>query len=556
MSDERTIKPNSPADFTPQLGDYKTLQPFRYWCQKVLPLVYDDSLSYYELLCKVVDYLNKTMEDVETLHGDVKSLHTAYTELQNYVNNYFNGLDVQEEINNKLDAMYSNGTLDALFNKYISTVIQSTCINVMYVPTGLEPLIPNDQNAADINTTRLNAIEEYCFNNNLALEFTKNTFYFSGTINKKNVNWYGNKCVLKYIGSETFISLNAGGVSTYFHYTFIENLDLSGNQKGTAISIINGVRQFIIREVDVYNFNNGVTTNGVGEIYLRTCFVHLCKYSFLLNNISDSWLTECHGGSGITSNVPLIYGEGYGFYINNGYNITLDRCRGQVQKQGTGMAFTNLDLLLITNCIFDASEKNGCVINKCKFVNIIGCDFRNNGKLIGADAFNGTGLILQDCNNAIITNNIFRNQEEYNQKTGIKFNNKNEVIICKNNIFNSVTNYENLNTLTNSEIESTPFKFISSDYTLDNNYIKYILFNAVVNSNNYTINIDFMRNGDIITITRGITAKGSGNINIQGANETLYVLSESRIGSTITLLKANNYFYILGTYSAKKDFIN
>ena len=105
MSDERTIKPNAPADFTPQLGNYKTLQPFRYWCQKVLPLVYDDSLSYYELLCKVVDYLNKTMEDVETLHGDVTNLHTAYDELQSYVNNYFSTLDVQNEINNKLDEM-------------------------------------------------------------------------------------------------------------------------------------------------------------------------------------------------------------------------------------------------------------------------------------------------------------------------------------------------------------------------------------------------------------------------------------------------------------------
>ena len=28
------------------------LSPFRLWCQKVLPLVYDDSLSYYELLFK------------------------------------------------------------------------------------------------------------------------------------------------------------------------------------------------------------------------------------------------------------------------------------------------------------------------------------------------------------------------------------------------------------------------------------------------------------------------------------------------------------------------
>ena len=123
MSDERTIKPNAPADFTPQLGDYKTLQPFRYWCQKVLPLVYDDSLSYYELLCKVVDYLNKAMEDVETLHGDVTSLHTAYTELQNYVNNYFSTLEVQAEINNKLDSMAKDGSLTNLIKAYIDPLV-------------------------------------------------------------------------------------------------------------------------------------------------------------------------------------------------------------------------------------------------------------------------------------------------------------------------------------------------------------------------------------------------------------------------------------------------
>ena len=123
MSDERTIKPNAPADFTPQLGDYKTLQPFRYWCQKVLPLVYDDSLSYYELLCKVVDYLNKAMEDVETLHVDVTSLHAAYTELQNYVNNYFSTLDVQKEINNKLDSMAKDGSLTNLIKAYIDPLV-------------------------------------------------------------------------------------------------------------------------------------------------------------------------------------------------------------------------------------------------------------------------------------------------------------------------------------------------------------------------------------------------------------------------------------------------
>ena len=38
-------------------------QSFGYWCQKVLPLVYDDSLSYYEILCKIVEYVNKMIEE-------------------------------------------------------------------------------------------------------------------------------------------------------------------------------------------------------------------------------------------------------------------------------------------------------------------------------------------------------------------------------------------------------------------------------------------------------------------------------------------------------------
>lgn len=113
----RSITPNDPANFTPTLGNYKDLQPFRYWCQKVLPLVYDDSLSYYELLCKVVDYLNKTIEDVGVLEVDVTSLREAYVKLQDYVNKYFDSLDVQEEINNKLDALITDGTITDIFTK-------------------------------------------------------------------------------------------------------------------------------------------------------------------------------------------------------------------------------------------------------------------------------------------------------------------------------------------------------------------------------------------------------------------------------------------------------
>ena len=39
----------------------ETIKTLRFYCQKVLPLVYDDSLSYYELLCKVCNKLNEVI---------------------------------------------------------------------------------------------------------------------------------------------------------------------------------------------------------------------------------------------------------------------------------------------------------------------------------------------------------------------------------------------------------------------------------------------------------------------------------------------------------------
>lgn len=56
------------------MAEFSTIPKFRFWCQKVLPLVYDDSLSYEELLCKVVNYLNKVIEDVNTIPDYIKEL--------------------------------------------------------------------------------------------------------------------------------------------------------------------------------------------------------------------------------------------------------------------------------------------------------------------------------------------------------------------------------------------------------------------------------------------------------------------------------------------------
>lgn len=56
------------------------MSPFRFWCQKVLPAVYDDSLSYYELLCKVSDYINQLIEVTNTQSDAITELQETLAE--------------------------------------------------------------------------------------------------------------------------------------------------------------------------------------------------------------------------------------------------------------------------------------------------------------------------------------------------------------------------------------------------------------------------------------------------------------------------------------------
>lgn len=126
------------ADFTPQLSGYTGQGAFRFWCQKALPIVYDDSLSYYELLNKVVVYLNNVIADVSTVEDNVEKIDESFVSLQEYVNehiqeisdivseytdftkHYFDNLDVQNEINTKLDKMAEDGSLSFLIGPLVA----------------------------------------------------------------------------------------------------------------------------------------------------------------------------------------------------------------------------------------------------------------------------------------------------------------------------------------------------------------------------------------------------------------------------------------------------
>lgn len=54
------------------------LTPFAFWCQKVMPAVLDDSLSFYEVLCKLTAKLN---DAIETINGHSELIQTMQSEI-------------------------------------------------------------------------------------------------------------------------------------------------------------------------------------------------------------------------------------------------------------------------------------------------------------------------------------------------------------------------------------------------------------------------------------------------------------------------------------------
>lgn len=119
----------TPANFDPILKKYDGIPYLRFWCQKVLPAVYDQSLSYYEVLCKLAAFLNKMLEELEKMQDNIDALHKAYKDLQDWVNaeiarfeahmeQHFD--DLTKELWNKFEQYKNdtNTTLQQWFNNY------------------------------------------------------------------------------------------------------------------------------------------------------------------------------------------------------------------------------------------------------------------------------------------------------------------------------------------------------------------------------------------------------------------------------------------------------
>ena len=106
-----------------------TLRHFRFWCQSVLPLVYDDSLSYYEVLCKVVEYINKLIDTDKEIFEDIDELRDDLKVVQEWIDNY--------------DTTFAEQIIEEHLATMIFVEITETGYFVYYIPDSWEEITFN-----------------------------------------------------------------------------------------------------------------------------------------------------------------------------------------------------------------------------------------------------------------------------------------------------------------------------------------------------------------------------------------------------------------------------
>lgn len=112
---------------------YKDLNTFKFWCQKILPLVYDDSLSYYEVLCKVVDYINQLIDNDKIIGEELENLKTELVTVKKWIDEF--------------DTSYA----EKIIKDSISTMIFVEITDAGYIVYN----IPSEWNDITFNTTGL-----------------------------------------------------------------------------------------------------------------------------------------------------------------------------------------------------------------------------------------------------------------------------------------------------------------------------------------------------------------------------------------------------------------
>lgn len=432
----------------------ENLKPFPKFCYTIgmIPTSYKESLTYEEQLLWFCDFLQNTVIPTVNNNGQaVQELQNLYIELKSYVDNYFENLDVQAEINNKLDKMTEDGQLADIIANYIQLkgILAYNSVQDMKEATNL------------VNGSFAETYGFYNTGDGGSAKYKIRNKTNDDTVDDITIIELANNLIAELIINSDMNIKQFGAKG--------DNLNNDTNNFKIALSkLLNGRLYISSGTYLIYeSLNLQPNTSLIGENKGNT----ILKYNTYETSSSNHWLLNCNNISNISlENITL-----QGLKIENDTSLPTN-------MYYYGLSFIDSSNLFVNNCIFKDFYANGISLRNSNIVLIQNSLFENNS----TNGIAGT----KSLDNIKILNNSFKN----NLYQNINFEDNDSSHIVKNVI------------VSNNIIENDSFglstwgiSFISP--TINNELLKYkniIIQNNTIKNINSGITLHFSENVKVL----------------------------------------------------------
>lgn len=130
----------------------------------LIPTEFKQCMTWEEQVLWLFKFLNNTViPAVNTDIQNVETLSTEFAALSEHVDEYFDNLDVQEEINNKIEQMFEDGELDILFQRYVDPALAEMNAKIATIKSGTPIAVDSTSDMTDTSALYLNTTNGYWY---------------------------------------------------------------------------------------------------------------------------------------------------------------------------------------------------------------------------------------------------------------------------------------------------------------------------------------------------------------------------------------------------------